>query len=228
MLREYFWNSGPLPEFIAVHPGEPWSLPAIILSNFFHSNIDHLVLNLIPFWLVGLWAFKQEKGAAIEGMGYGVVFAGLAIWQFGESGSMHLGFSGVVYSLVGILIISSIRIFGTAIVLRIGGVAIVLICLVGYYLLIVPTGIPTLRLSGISEGIAWQGHLGGLIGGMYSQIKNPRHALRILAEGKWVTPKEAKVIYDRISPSPDIDEEADDTNKEADDTNKEKPVPPDS
>lgn len=209
LLREYFWSSGPLPKFIAVYPGDPWSLPAIILSNFFHSNTEHLVLNLISFWLVGLWAFKQEKGAAIEGMGYGVVFAGAAMWLFGNG--VSLGFSGVVFSLVGILIISSIRI---------GGVAIVLICLAVYYLFIVPKGMPTLWPSEISEGISWQGHLGGLIGGMYSQIKNPRHALRILAEGKWVTPGEAKVIYNRIPPPLDIDEEAADTNKE-------KPVSPD-
>ena len=238
LLHEYWWDGhleywwdGRLPKFIAVYPRDPWSIPAIILSNFFHSDTGHLISNLMFFWVFGLWAFKQEKSEVLQGILYGAVFAGVATWLFGTAGSVHLGFSGVVFALVGILIISSIRIGCITI--------IVFMCLAVYIGLIVsggaPTlwpsdltnqyadilsylrGAPTLWPSDFTEGVPWLGHLGGLIGGMYSQIKSPRHALRILAEKELVTPKEAKAINSRMPddrlPPPDIDEESDNAGK---------------
>lgn len=210
------------PKAVVVFPREPWSLPAIILGNFFHGNIKHLESNLLSLWVFGLWAFKQERYKAFKGMFYGALFCGAAQWFFGKymdgyarGITFHLGFSGVAFALVGVLFVSCIRI---------GIGAIVPMCVLVYFLMIKGTGTLTLWPSEYADRVSWIGHLGGLIGGMYSQIKDPQIALRILAGSGWMTPNEAKVIHDRMASAqlPDLDKEEP---EKSDDTDKEKPAP---
>ena len=215
LLHNIVWGGGRLPKFVAVFPLELWSIPAIVLGNFFHANLAHLGENLLVFWLVGLWAFKQEKKMAFWGMFWGALFCGAAQWRFGVEGSQYLGFSGIVFSLVGVLIVSCIRI---------GAIAIVPMCLGVYFLFIERTGTLSLWPSESTKGLSWQGHLGGLMGGMYSQIKDPGIALRVLAGSGWMTPNEAKVIHNRMKSLklPELDKEEP---EKSDDTDKEKPAP---
>ena len=210
---------------IAVHPLEWKSLPAVILANFFHANEQHLWFNLITFWLLGMWALKKEGTRAITGMFYGIFFAGVAAWMFGFSidfseddisidfskDTAHLGFSGVVYALAGILIVSSIRTgFWTSVLM-----CIAIFLVFGGTLHILPDDTP--------KEISWISHLGGLIGGMYSQIRNPVIALRILAEDDFVTPEEAEIIYERIPPVVDNDDEEKEEDESDDPDEKEEP-----
>ena len=181
----------PVNKSIAIHPEEIGSLPAVIFAHFFHVNDKHLEGNLLAFWLLGLWSLKKEGSRAINGMCLGGLFAGLAIWAYGSEGTIHAGFSTVVFALMGVLIISSIR----------GGpMQIIIMCIAVYVLFIQDVGTLTIFPSKSTEGVSWLGHLGGMVGGMYSQIRNPVIALQILADGGHMTPVEVEQTYRRIVP----------------------------
>ena len=187
----HYWIQGALPKkLIAVQPRDVLSLPAAFLSNLFHLNEGHLAGNLLTFWILGLWALKKEGSRAVAGMWHGAVFYGGAVWLFGKAGVATLGFSGVVFSLMGVLVISSIRT---------GFRTTVYMCVAVYLLFIAQTGTLSIWPRGGPENVSWLGHLGGMIGGMYSQIKNPVIALRILAEKGFVNAGEIALIHQRIT-----------------------------
>jgi membrane associated rhomboid family serine protease len=176
--------------WLVIYPREARSLVAIFTANFFHANKAHLFTNLIIFIPVGIWALKQEGMRAIYGMIMGGVFCGVATWLWGAPGSPHLGFSGVVFALYGILLISSIRKFN-----------ILLLVLLFIFLQWLGTSFfDAIRPTDFSTAnhLSWIGHLGGFVGGIWSQLNDSSIALEVLLKNKDITPEEYNRIAGRI------------------------------
>jgi membrane associated rhomboid family serine protease len=142
----------PLDEY-GIEPRDPDGLPAIVSAPFLHVGFGHLVANTIPFVAMGIViALQGLRRLALVTVIVALV-SGLGVWFVGAENSIHLGASGVVFGYATYLLTRGV--FNRAPLEIAVGVGVALIwgtALVGG---LVP-----------QEGVSWQGHLFGAIGGV--------------------------------------------------------------
>jgi len=91
--------------YYGIVPRETSHLSGIILSPFLHGDWSHLISNFFPFvifsCLIGLHSVKRFWFVFV----LSILMTGSLVWLFGRGGSIHIGMSGVVYSMWGYLIV---------------------------------------------------------------------------------------------------------------------------
>jgi membrane associated rhomboid family serine protease len=133
--------------------GSERGLIGIATAPFLHASFRHLMANSVPFLVLGgliLAASARELFAVLV---TSTVTSGLAAWLLSPPHTIILGASGVVFGMLGFLLLRGVftRNFGRILV------AVVVATLFGSALVgLLPSGLP----------ISWQGHLGGFIGGV--------------------------------------------------------------
>ena len=125
----------------------------ILFAPLLHANLNHLVANTIPFLLFGWLVMLRDRRHFVPVLIAGVLGSGLFAWAFGAPGSIHIGASGVVFGLLGFLLLAGWYARSFASIAMSIGVAV----LWGGTIAGVLPGTP---------GVSWQGHLGGFIGGV--------------------------------------------------------------
>ena len=128
-------------------------LVGILVAPFLHANLNHLIANTIPFLIFGWLVMLRDRRHFLPVTLYSMLGSGLMAWSSGAPGSGHVGASGVIFGYLGFLLLSGwyARSF-TSIIISVG----VAVLWGGTVMQVLP-GTP---------GISWQGHLGGLIGGV--------------------------------------------------------------
>lgn len=127
--------------------------PNLVFAPFLHSGLAHLLANSLPFGVLGgLVALRSVRLFAFATI-IGVVIGAGVVWVLGAPGSVHIGASALVFTYFGWLIARAIR---ERSVLAIGLGLVTL----GLY------GGVVWGLNPFQIGISWQGHLGGLLGGI--------------------------------------------------------------
>jgi membrane associated rhomboid family serine protease len=136
-----------------IRPRTARGLLGIFLAPFLHAGFGHLVANTVPFVLLGVVIAAGGIDTFFEATLSIAVVSGLGVWVFGQSHSVHIGASGVVFGYVTFLV--SRGIFAR----RFGWIVI------GAFVVAVYGGI----VWGLfpKPGISWQGHLFGAIGGVF-------------------------------------------------------------
>lgn len=175
--------------WIVLHSHNYRSIIAILTTNFFHHDIDHLVGNLISFWIIGFFALFTSGKHALKGMFFGAIGCGVTAWTFAPGGTIVIGFSGVIFSLIGILFISSIQ--------SRQPIYILLIC---FGLFVMGSGFfDTIRPTALTyqNNLSWQAHLGGFIGGIWYLINSKSVSLTMLLKNNIITAEEYLIIIDR-------------------------------
>lgn len=136
-----------------IKPHEGDGLVGIVTAPFLHAGFGHLIGNTVPFLLMGatiaLSGFARVAGTTV----IVAVVGGLGVWLFAPSGTDHIGASGIVFGYASYLIARGLF---SRNLLHLGvGVAVI-----GVY--------GTTLLFGLAprDGISWQGHLFGGIGGV--------------------------------------------------------------
>jgi membrane associated rhomboid family serine protease len=128
-------------------------LAGIAFAPFLHGGWDHLIGNTLPFLVLG--AAIALGGAARVGVVTVIVavVGGLGTWLVAPANTIHIGASGIV--------------FGYAAYLIARGVFSRRLVQIGLGLLVVAVWGTTL-LNGLApaDGISWQGHLFGAVGGV--------------------------------------------------------------
>lgn len=149
-----------------IHPLDPSSLWGIVTSPLLHANFEHLVSNTVPGMVFAFIVGMSGRRVFWEVTAIAVVCGGLGTWLFGGLGSNHIGASGLVYGWLGYLLVRGI--FNRSIWQIIVGVAL------GFLY----SGLVWGLLPG-TEGISWQGHLfgaiGGIAAGMFITSDDPAH-----------------------------------------------------
>src|SRR6185369_14022119 len=144
----------PFPlEAYGITPRTLTGLVGILAAPFLHANLGHLLANTIPL-IVLLVLLAGSKANSWTIVAYIVLLGGLLLWLLGRSAT-HIGASGLIYGLIGFLLMSGIwerriiPMFISLIVAIIYGGAL---------------------LSGIIPGsdaqMSWDGHLFGAIAGV--------------------------------------------------------------
>lgn len=130
-------------------------LLGIFIAPLLHASLNHLIANTIPFLIFGWLVMLRDRRHFLPVTFYAMLGSGLMAWSLGAPGSVHVGASGVIFGYLGFLLLSGwyARSFSSIIISV--GVAV----LWGGTVMQVLPGTP---------GISWQGHLGGLIGGIFA------------------------------------------------------------
>jgi membrane associated rhomboid family serine protease len=134
----------------------------ILFAPFLHGSFGHLIGNSIAWLWLGLLVMLRRPRDIVPVTLIGGFVSGLGTWLTGAPGTVHIGFSGVLFAYLGYL-------FTRGLFERnIGSIAVSALSLFFFGSMI--WGI----LPG-ALGISWQGHLFGFVGGVLAArlIKTP-------------------------------------------------------
>lgn len=136
-----------------IQPRDVDSLPGIVAAPFLHAGFDHLIGNTIPFLILGAIIALGGATRVLLTTAIIILVAGVGTWLIGPTHSVHVGASGVVFGYAGYVIARGV--FSRSLLeLAIGALVVVL-----YSSTLLSALVPT-------QGISWQSHLFGGIGGV--------------------------------------------------------------
>ncbi len=138
---------------LGIIPRQTVGLIGIPLAPFLHGGSAHLIANTVPILVLGMLVILRNGHRFLLVTGIIIVTSGLGTWLIGPANSVHIGASGLIFGYVGFLMASAYYERSAGAIL----LAVLVIALYGGIIWgVLPQG----------NGISWQGHLFGLIGGM--------------------------------------------------------------
>jgi membrane associated rhomboid family serine protease len=144
-----------------VRPRSIEGLTGIAAAPFLHAGFSHLIANTVPFLVLGILCAVGGTARLLRVMLIVTVCSGICMWLLGGRGEVHIGASGVVFGLLGFLVARGLveRRFVPILIS-----VVVAVLFGGLIVGVVPT----------SQGISWQGHLGGFLGGLLAAKTVPK------------------------------------------------------
>lgn len=136
-----------------IEPRDVDGLAGIIAAPFLHGGFDHLASNTVPFLAMGsVIAFKGARRVAAVTVIVALV-SGVGTWLVAPADTVHIGASGVVFGYASYLLSRGFfdrDVLGLAIGLVVGLVW------------------GSALLGGLlpQDGVSWQGHFFGAVGGL--------------------------------------------------------------
>ena len=143
---------GDLDSF-GIRPRSTEGLVGIVLSPFLHVGFGHLIGNTVPFLVLGGLIALSGLARVLAVTAIVAVVGGIGTWLVAPAQTVHIGASGLVFGFAAYLVARGV--FDR----RVRSVATGLLVVVVY---------GTTLLFGLlpREGISWQGHLFGAVGGV--------------------------------------------------------------
>jgi membrane associated rhomboid family serine protease len=138
-------------------PRQLSGLDGIVFAPFLHASFLHLYGNSVPLILTGTFALAAGGRRFLGATVFIALVSGLGVWLTADSHTYTIGASGVIMGYLGYLLMRGLverSWWSLAVALLVGG-------LYGW------------QISGVvpnSQGISWQAHLFGFIGGVVAAI----------------------------------------------------------
>lgn len=141
-----------------IMPRSLFGLLGIPFSPFLHGNVFHLMVNTIPFVILGSFVMLQGKKTFLEVSLFIMLLGGAGVWLLGRS-AVHVGASGVIFGYFGFLVTHGWYSRNRSALL----VGLLTILLYGSMIWgVLPTRLP----------VSWEGHVFGLLaGGLAARLK---------------------------------------------------------
>ena len=127
-------------------------LKGIFLSPLIHSDINHLLSNSLPLFILCAIIFNFYMQIANKIFIYLYFISGLWLWCVGRE-SFHIGASGLIYSMASFLFFSGVFRKNT----QLSAIALLVIFIYGGLFW---------GLFPINQNTSWEGHLTGFIAGI--------------------------------------------------------------
>ncbi|MDG2072007.1 MAG: rhomboid family intramembrane serine protease, partial [Pseudomonadales bacterium] len=86
-----------------IYPRETSALPGILLWAFLHGDLQHLIVNTTPLFVMGFFVASRGAGKFFVVSLVVILVGGLGVWCFGRS-AYHIGASGLVFGYFGYLV----------------------------------------------------------------------------------------------------------------------------
>jgi membrane associated rhomboid family serine protease len=137
---------------LGILPRSLAGLPGILLAPFLHYGIGHVLLNTIPFVILGWLVILYGPRVFLEVSLLIILVSGAGVWLFGRSG-YHVGASGLIFGYFGFLVARGWYERSLTSII----IAVIIIVLYGSML----WGLLPLR-----TGVSWETHLFGLLAGI--------------------------------------------------------------
>lgn len=155
---------------LGIQPRTLGGLQAIVVAPWLHAGFGHLLANTIPFVVLGWFVMLRRTTDFFVVALAALLASGLGIWLFGGASTIHLGISGVIFGFFGYLLAR------------------------GYYersiVAIVMATLAFLIYGGmmwgmlpLQQGVSWQGHLFGFVGGVLVAYWQVREKGRLVVRG---------------------------------------------
>lgn len=140
-----------------IYPREVDGLKGIFLAPLVHSDLEHLLSNTFPFFILTATIYFFYKKVAVPSFVMIYILTGFVVWLFARP-VYHIGASGVVYGLMSFILFSGIfRRNIKSIVLALS----VTVLYSGYFYGLLP----------LKDGISWESHLfGALVGVLVAYV----------------------------------------------------------
>jgi membrane associated rhomboid family serine protease len=136
-----------------IRPHQLNGLTGILFAPFLHADWRHLMANTPPFIILGWLVMLQETSDFFIVTGLTMIVGGLGTWIFGQPNSVHIGASVLIFGYLGFLLLRGCFQRNIA--------SIMLSLVVGFlYGGLIFGVLPS------QQGISWQGHLFGFLGGV--------------------------------------------------------------
>jgi membrane associated rhomboid family serine protease len=136
-----------------IEPRDPEGLFGVVAAPFLHAGFGHLLANSIPFVVLGLVIAFQGAVRVLAVTAIVMVVSGVGTWLVAPAGTLHIGASGVVFGYATYLLARGL--FNRSVPEILIGVAVAAVW-------------GTALLGGLmpQDGISWQGHFFGALGGV--------------------------------------------------------------
>lgn len=141
-------------------PRSLFGLIGIPLSPLLHASFLHLLVNTLPFALLGSLVMLHGKQVFVEVTLFTTLLGGAGVWLFGRSAS-HVGASGVIFGYFGYLVARGWYSRDPVAM----GIAVLTVLFYGGMIWgVVPTRLP----------VSWEAHLFGLVAGVLAaRVQGP-------------------------------------------------------
>ncbi|GAA5155070.1 rhomboid family intramembrane serine protease [Microbacterium pseudoresistens] len=137
-------------------------LPGIVIGPLLHASWAHLIGNSVPFLVLGCLVAADGAGRFWAVTAASALVGGAGTWLVNAPGAVTVGASGLVFGYFGYVVA---RVFVPGRVAhRIGYAAIALVVIVLY------GGSMLAGVVGVREGVSWQAHLFGALGGALAAL----------------------------------------------------------
>lgn len=142
--------------WLGIFPGKAEGLLGIITSIFIHGDLNHLISNTLPLFLLSLFLIYFYETSWTKIFFFIYIFGGILVWIFARP-SYHIGASGIIYGLCSFYFFNGIT--------RRDRKSLTLALLV----LFLYNGL-ILGLFPVKEEISWEGHLFGALAGLIASF----------------------------------------------------------
>ncbi len=136
-----------------IYPQTLKGLRGVIFSPFIHGGIEHIYHNTIPLFVLSMALFYFYKPIAWKVIIYGILISGFLTWCIGRP-SYHIGASGLIYVLFSFMFFKGVF----TKYYRLIALSLLVIFLYGSMIWYV---------FPVDETISWEGHLSGLLTGLF-------------------------------------------------------------
>lgn len=147
------WLTGGWLLSLGIIPRKAIGLRGIVFAPLLHGSLAHILANTIPFVILGWLVMLRDRRHFVPVTLVAMAASGLMAWLLGAPGSVHVGASGIVFGYIGFLILS-------------GWYARSPLAILLSLVVSVVWGSVVLGVMPGQDGISWQAHLGGFIGGV--------------------------------------------------------------
>jgi len=141
-------------ERFGVIPRNVYGLPGILFSPLLHANLNHLIANSVPFFVLLVLLLANPEYHPWRTLSMIWIISGCGIWLIGRGNATHIGASSVIFGLAAFLITAG---FYAKSWRSVFVAILVFICYGGIFYGALPQPGP----------ISWEGHLSGAIAGIW-------------------------------------------------------------
>jgi membrane associated rhomboid family serine protease len=144
-----------ISEFLGLRPRSFQGIIGIFTSHFLHGDFTHLITNLIPLLTLAGLILLRNRRDFFWATGSIILASGIGTWCAGQSGSIHVGCSGLVFGYLGFLF--TLGILERSLISILSAIGVTLL----YHSLL-------WGLLPFQKGISWEMHTFGFMGGIWS------------------------------------------------------------
>jgi membrane associated rhomboid family serine protease len=151
------WLDNPFDSSLGIIPHRIEGLDGVFFAPFLHHGFTHLYGNSVPLILLGTFVLAAGARRFLFATLFIVFASGLGVWFTGDSNTIVVGASGVIFGYLGLLFMRGLveRSWWNL------GVVVLVGLLYGWQLI---------GLLPADPEVSWQGHLFGFLGGVVAAI----------------------------------------------------------
>jgi membrane associated rhomboid family serine protease len=138
---------------LGIEPRSVDGLTGVVLAPFLHAGFGHLASNTVPFLVMGALIALSGLRRVLAVTVIVALVSGLGTWLVAPSSTLHIGASGIVFGYAAYLVARGV--FDRRLHYLATGLVVALVYGSSLLLGLLPR-----------EGISWQGHLFGSVGGL--------------------------------------------------------------